>query len=172
MCAAGERRNQQLIAILICALFPRVLLFFPDNQYNIWRTEGSSAFFRLLLLRNLRIFRKCLRSSFCRASSIFWRVSLCALSCRKLISSDRSTTDQSPSSSAVSTSCLVSPFIYLDISDLASLTICSLFAIRDLLSADYSLLFRDICFPESFFEAVYFATVLFFRLASARSFSE
>src|SRR4030042_4703369 len=53
------------------------------------------------------------------------------------MSSDRSTTDQSPSSKAVSTSCLVSPLIYLDISDFASLTISSLLLTRTILSADF-----------------------------------
>src|SRR4030043_546826 len=58
-------------------------------------------------------------------------------SCLRLISSDRSTTDQSPSSKAVSTSFLVSPLIYLDISDFASLTISSLLLTRAILSADF-----------------------------------
>src|SRR4030043_619196 len=54
-------------------------------------------------------------------------------SCLRLISSDRATTAQSPSSKAVSTSCLVSPLIYLDISDFASLTISSLLLTRAIL---------------------------------------
>src|SRR4030043_956525 len=58
-------------------------------------------------------------------------------SCLRLISSDRATPDPSPSSKAVSTSCLGSPLIYLDISDFASLTISSLLLTRAILSADF-----------------------------------
>ncbi len=106
-------------------------------------------------------------SIFLRASSIFRRVSLCVPSFLKLMSSERSMTDQSPSSRAVSTSCLFSPFMYLAISACASFTMFSLCSIRSLLRAirlalkAFGAFLSAAFFLTAFFLTAFFLTAFF-----------